>query len=369
MLDVIKYFYSWLEYLKNNKVKAIITSHSVYTIAIPLRIALKLNIPCYVCSPGSIYNLTKKNYLCETEFLEFRKKFSNLTSTEKKIALKESKRRINLRLGGKVGVDMGYSTKSSFSKKKNKTKVLKKNKKIKVLIATHCFLDAPNAIGKLLFSDFYEWLEFLGEFSKKEIKYDWYIKSHPDFKIESYIILKNFLKKFPHIKLIDPKTSHYQLKKEGINFALTCYGTIGFEYAMLGIPVINASKNNPHISYNFNFHPKSIKEYSSFLKNLDSLKLKINKKEIFEYYFMMHIYYSKNWLFDDLALVEKKAGGFRKIYNEKIYDLWTKEFNTSKHYKIFERIKNFIDNKNFRLDYKSAKFHLKDEINKGRNIN
>ena len=35
----------------------------------------------------------------------------------------------------------------------------------------------------------------------------------------------------------------------------------------------------------------------------------------------------------------------------------------------FERIKNFIDNKNFRLDYKFAKFHLKDEINKGRNIN
>ena len=41
----------------------------------------------------------------------------------------------------------------------------------------------------------------------------------------------------------------------------------------------------------------------------------------------------------------------------------------SKHYKIFKRIKNFIDNKNFRLDFKSAEFHLKDEINKGRNIN
>ena len=71
-----------------------------------------------------------------------------------------------MRLGGKVGVDMGYSSKSSFSKNKNKAKVLK-NKKIKVLIATHCFLDAPNAIGKLLFSDFYEWLEFLVSSQKK----------------------------------------------------------------------------------------------------------------------------------------------------------------------------------------------------------
>ena len=75
------------------------------------------------------------------------------------------------------------------------------------------------------------------------------------------------------------------------------------------------------------------------MKNLDNLKLKINKKEIFEYYFMMHIYYTKNWLFDDLALIEKKAGGFRKIYNEKIYDLWTKEFSSSKHYKFLNELR------------------------------
>ena len=100
-------------------------------------------------------------------FLSLKKKFLSLSSYEKKIGLAEAKRRINLRLKGKVGVDMGYSSKSSFSLKKKSKHVLKKNNKIKILIATHCFLDAPNAIGKLLFSDFYEWLKFLAEYSKK----------------------------------------------------------------------------------------------------------------------------------------------------------------------------------------------------------
>ena len=314
-----------------------------------------------------MYRLTKQKYLCETEFFDFKKKFKTLSINEKKIGLQEAKRRINLRLKGKVGVDMGYSSKSSFLNRKFVKRVLDKNSKIKVLIATHCFLDAPNAIGKLLFSDFFEWLEFLGNFSRSS-DYQWYIKSHPDFKIESHKILNNLLKKFPHIKLIDPSTSHHQLKKEGIDFALTCYGTIGFEYAMLGIPVINASRNNPHISYNFNFHPKTKKEYINLLKNLKKTKLKINQKEIYEYYFMMHIFYTKNWLLNDLAKIEKKAGGFRKIYNEKIYDLWIKEFNLKKHYQIFKILNNFVKSKEFRLDFKTANFSLLDEIKKGRNI-
>ena len=192
-------------------------------------------------------------------------------------------------------------------------------------------------------------------------------KISSDFKIESHKILNNLLKKFPYIKLIDPSTSHHQLKKEGIDFALTCYGTIGFEYAMLGIPE-NASRNNPHISYNFNFHPKTKKEYINLLKNLKKTKLKINQKEIYEYYFMMHIFYTKNWLLNDLAKIEKKAGGFRKIYNEKIYDLWIKEFNLKKNYKIFKILNNFVKSKEFRLDFKTANFSLLDEIKKGRNI-
>jgi len=367
LLDAIKYFYYWEEYFNKNKITSIVTSHSVYTIAIPLRIAISKKIPSYVCSQSGIYNLTKKKFLCETEFFEYKKKFNQLSVKEKKIGLSEAKRRILLRLKGKVGVDMGYSTKSSFSKIK-KNSVLKKNKKIKVLIATHCFLDAPNAMGRMLFADFFEWINFLGEFSKNT-NYDWYIKTHPDFKAESHRIIKIFLKKYSHINLVEASTSHHQLKKEGINFALTCYGTIGFEYAMLNIPVINASINNPHISYNFNFHPKNLKEYKKLLNNLNNLKLNIKKKEIYEYYFMTHMYYSKNWLFNDLALIEKKAGGFRKIYNDKIYKIWLQEFSEKRHQKKDDIISGFIKSKDFRLNLKSSNMVFINELKKGRNIN
>ena len=168
--------------------------------------------------------------------------------------------------------------------------------------------------------------------------------------------------------MIKPDTSHHQLKKEEINFALTCYGTIGFEYAMLDIPVINASINNPHINYNFNFHPKNKKDYLKLLNNLKKIKLKINKKEILEYYFMMHIFYTKNWMLNDLAKIEKKAGGFRMIYNNGFYKLWLSQFDKNKHHRIFKIINNFYNSDEFRLSFKTADFKLINEIKKGRNI-
>jgi hypothetical protein len=84
---------------------------------------------------------------------------------------------------------------------------------------------------------------------------------------------------------------------------------------------------------------------------------------------MTHIYYSKNWLFNDLALIEKKAGGFRKIYNDKIYKIWLQEFNEKKHHKKDTIISDFIKSKDFRLNLKSSDMIFKNELKKGRNIN
>ena len=365
--DVIILLYYWKFFFEHNEVSGIVTGHSVYTFAIPLRIAISKKIPSFTTgAPRWLYQLNKKSHLCETEFKFFRNNFKKLSNQDQKIALREAKRRVHLRLKGKVGVDMWYSTRSSFGKIKSK-RVIAKSNRIKVLIATHCFFDAPNAIGKLLFSDFYEWIKFLGKFSK-HTNYDWYIKTHPDYKKESYVQIKKLVKEFPRLKLIDSDISHHQLKKEGINFALTCYGTIGFEYALLGIPVINASVNNPHINYNFNFHPKNLKEYLALLKNLDKLKLNINKKEIYEYYFMMHIYYSKDWLFNNIVRIENEMGGFRKIFNRKLYEIWMNEFSEKKHFKILDTLENFMKSKSFRLSYINLKHDLKNEIKKGKNI-
>ena len=95
------------------------------------------------------------------------------------------------------------------------------------------FLDNPHPYGiKNIFNDFYDWFDYLSNFAKKT-EYDWYVKTHPDFKVETQDIVKRFLRKYNHIRLVPPSTSHHQLINEGINCVITVHGTISWEYAFL----------------------------------------------------------------------------------------------------------------------------------------
>ena len=349
--DSIILFYYWLEYFKKNNVNGVVISHAVYTLAIPARIAMNYNIKVFIANHSTIYNLTKKNRLSFNEFKYFKKKYSKLTTSVKNLGIKISKKRIKERFSGKVGVDMWYSKASSFDNAISKKRVLNNNNKLKVLIATHCLFDSPHVSGKFFFPDFFEWLEYLGKISNK-YEYEWYLKSHPYFIKESYKKIREKIKKYPNIKIINPKTSHHQLLKEGIDIVLTCMGTIGFEYALFGKTVVNASINNPHFEYKFNVNPKNIEEYKKILSILPKYKrININKKEVYEYYFMMHIYHPKNWIFKNIENVEKKCGSYHAMYSSKIYKCFKDEYS----FKNFNRInlifENFYNSKNFKLEF------------------
>ena len=199
-------------------------------------------------------------------FKKFKKIFSKLKKEKKLNAYKLAKKRLDLRFKGVNGakVDLISNEISSFSSKKKKNLIVR-NKKIKLLIAPHDFFDAVHIYGDILFTDFYEWLIFLGELSNKT-DYDWYMKNRPNFsgKFQKYqpftnAIIAKICKKYPKIKLLPNDYSHHQIINEKIDFVLTCYGSVGVEYPYFNIPVINASINNPHINYNFNIHPKSKK--------------------------------------------------------------------------------------------------------------
>ena len=75
---------------------------------------------------------------------------------------------------------MRYSTKSAFVSSNSNNHALKVSNRFKVLIAVHDFFDNPHGYGGMFFTDYYEWLTFLVDLSKKT-NYDWYIKTHPDF--------------------------------------------------------------------------------------------------------------------------------------------------------------------------------------------
>ena len=91
-----------------------------------------------------------------------------------------AKKRLKLRLGGQIGVDMLYSTKSAWSSNFFSEKIINKSNKIKILVVAHDFFDSPHSYGNNLFVDFYEWLIFLRDISLNT-DYDWYIKTHPDY--------------------------------------------------------------------------------------------------------------------------------------------------------------------------------------------
>ena len=344
----IKIFQYWLNFFKNNKVSAICVSHCCYLNAIPLRIAIHNNINGYMSHLQKIYKLDKNNLFADKDFISYREIFNKFSIINKEKNLKKAMERINLRFNGVVGVDMPYSKKTAYSSIYKKHRLIKKNSKIKILIAAHCFSDSPHGHGTHLFSDFYEWINFLGLISDKT-DYDWYIKSHPDFKESTKRILEEFSKKYVKFNILPSDSSHHQIISEGINFALTCVGTIGFEYAMLGIPVINASQNNPHIAYNFNIHPENIKEYSSILSNLEKIKININKNQIAEYYYMNNIYNTNKLFFNNYEEMEKKLGGYKKQFNPQVFTYWINEFTLEKHKKILKIIENFINSNEYRL--------------------
>ena len=130
----------------------------------------------------------------------------------------------------------------------------------------------------MFFSDFYEWIDHLGNLSLIT-DYDWYIKTHRNFFPETLHVLKDFCKKYKKFKLISSDISHKQIISEGIDIALTCYGTIGWEYPFLNVPVLLASSNHPYQFYDFNIKPKNLKEYDKILKNLDKKFINKQKKK------------------------------------------------------------------------------------------
>ena len=280
MLNVIDLFFFWLQYFKNNEVKAVILSHTVYEFGFILRIAVDKNIRVFSAGSFFIFSHDKHNQTIfdmqyyRSEFKKYPRKLQLEFLDQARIELKK-------KFSGKKTIENKVSAlppDSPFIYKKWQSNVLSKTQKKKILIAAHHFSDAPNVYGKFIFSDFYDWIDFLGKKSQNS-NFEWYIKFHPMEFDSNKETSDYFLNKYKNIKLINKDITHGQLISEGINLVLTVYGTIGLEYAYLGVPVINAALNNPHIAYDFNYHASSIEDYNKAIDNFENLNINYDKKK------------------------------------------------------------------------------------------
>ena len=352
--DFLTLFIFWIEYFKKNNIKAIIGSHPVYTMAIPLRIAAQKNIPSYVIDLVQFHKVTKNNL---TE-LSDRKNYRKIAKTLKDI--KKGKKIAKKMIEAKLNSAKNYNDENpqisgnSFHARLNKS-VIKKSNRIKILVSSHEFFDAVNVYGGSFFSDFYEWMEYLGKLSL-ETSYDWYIKVHPVQKGKYALyqpfttkVLDRFVKKYKKFKILPLDYSHKQILKEKIDFALTVFGSIAYEYPHANIPVITASLNHPTSVYKFSTTPKSKKHYDYLLRNLHKFKHKINKEEIYEYYYLRFIYNkSASWLVD-YSKAMKKFKYFSNFYSNEFYDFYMKDFNKDNYKKKVQVYTNFINSKNYRI--------------------
>ena len=298
----IRLFSYWTNYINDNKIVAIIVSHSVYLTAIILRIACKKNIKVYNTGFSSAYSLSKSKPLKFAYFNEYPKNFKTLNYETRKNLIKISKKNIKLRLSGKE--DLLYKESQAIREKvysSFKAKQIKKPRNI--LIAAHDFTDAPHVHGKMIFNDFFDWISYLGKKSLEIKNFNWLIKLHPAEYDENLKYVNYFLNKYPTLKLLQKNISHNKIINKGIKCVLTTYGSIAHEYPLFGIPVINAGEN-PHSGYNFCINPKNFNQYDNLINNLSNLKKPKDVNRIYEYYAMYNLVDFN--LFEELEFSQKK---------------------------------------------------------------
>ncbi len=345
-IDCVKVFYYWENFFKKNNVKAIIISHSVYLYGMIMRIAIENKVKAFRPNFHTIYQIKEKNYSIGGEFFLFKKIFKKLELKEKKSALNKVKHQMNLMLQGKKKYGLGYNY------KKNKIIKVNTTKKIKVLIALHNFYDSPHVFGNMLFPDFYEWLRRIVQISKIT-DYEWLLKLHPENTAKDIEFIKNVIKDNLNIKIISNKTNQNEIIKHGINFVLTCFGSIGYEYAYQNVTVINACLRNPHAGYNFTLNPKSVKEFDKIILNLQKYKIKPNKKEILEFLYIRRFYFPLNWMDIEKKTMLNISNGFgwkKMIHRPEMYMSWINEFDNKKHLRIKKTCQKFINSKDFKLN-------------------
>ena len=326
--DVIQNFFFWDDYLKKNNVKVILTSHFSYVHSLNARIATSLyGINCYIAHISYIKKISPSNHFKfnKKKFLKFMKSDKNY---RKKIIYRTKKY-------------ISYIKKTYNFNEKILSSCLN-SKKVNILIAAHSFDDAPHNFGKFMFVDCYDWIKEHGDFSQNK-NFNWYIKGHPNDRINNLETIKLFCKKYKNFNYVDPNMSFRNIfNKYKINLALTVYGSIGPELALFNIPTISCCKTHFWGEFNFikNFDNK--KKYFTYLSKFKVIKKNINQKDVFNYFSnRLHIL-NNDWLIKN---IDDLYDDFKRFKNSwEVYGYLAKKINKEFHKRAMEKIKIFIDN-------------------------
>jgi hypothetical protein len=312
---VLSVYFACEEFLNSHEVAAVFTDHAVYwSAAVLTRMAVRRGIPVYHVPynsativrldpqmfhgvPGDPVGFPAGYGCCKLTlpYHLFAKLFAQLPPEQREAGILRARKDLTARLTGAFDPNVLPGGTAYHPIEAGSARLTKAGERPRILIMLHDFCDAPHAFRSHLFEDNYQWAVWMLE-RASQTPYDWYIKPHPnsahdpEMGAKNEEVLTELRARFPKVTFLPPTVSNLQLVSEGITAMFTGYGTVGHEFAYMGIPVVNAA-DNPHVNYGFNFHSRSVEELAGYVDCAADLRIEIDKREIEEYAYMRYIAY------------------------------------------------------------------------------
>jgi hypothetical protein len=322
----LKYYNYWDLKLDNECISIIVITHSVYLQGVPARIALNRDIEVLLISYDRVNRLSKQLMHSDLEYKLYDPK--SMEQLGHKIVLERAKVSFandyltssnSLRIPGIVSGFSGVE----------RVVILNPLMKPTVLIAPHCFTDAPHSLGDFMFNDYWEWLIHICDLSK-EIDYDWYIKPHPAFTHYEQSSFNKLLERYPNITRIESSVSNKSIFSQGLDAVITVQGSIGFEAAMFDIISICCSRNIPTQNYNFSLCAESKEDLKKLIEMVVLLKSKTSFKqnELYHFYDLHNLRKNITWLFksEGEKFFAKLKSYYEIFQSPEVFNIWIDEF-------------------------------------------
>ena len=275
--------------LENFKIKYFISRYSSYIFHGALvRFFLKNRIKVITAGyTGHQLRLhtNANDYYSSNEWEKYKGVFSKIRDKKTKVNL--AKKEIKKIFGINNAKKYFYMKKIRIVKTK-----IKKNNFVGIIFL-NCFFDAPHGNGSLLFTDFHDFIvSTLDFYREKNFQNKILIKPHPNALRGNHDIIDNLKKKYSDFIWISKFTNNLDLFKKKPIFGISTFGTVLWEMAYHNIIPIAAGRTS-YKSYKFVLNPSTKYEYFDLLKDTISGKIKaksqINKKDIYEWFFMHYL--------------------------------------------------------------------------------
>lgn len=285
--------------VKKYKIQTYFTSYTTYIQhGIPVRVFLKGDVDVY--SAGNLQQrlkkLTSKDFYQTATHKDYSKTFKTLSEKSERIA--KGKSLLQNKFKGVIDQSTAYMKSSAFE---HSAEQPRDGSNYDGVLFLHDFYDSPHIYASMLFSDFYEWVEFTFKIILKH-QLNIGVKPHPNQTAESSRDIEYLKQKYPSVQWIRPETSNVHILNSGIKFGISVYGTVLHELAYHNIIPICAG-DNPHASFDFVFSPKSKAEYENMIINHRKLVLTPDCQDQVAAFYYMHNVYPKGQInFDDSKL-------------------------------------------------------------------